>query len=180
MKINLGSGFTRIDGFVNVDFDARTKPDFVCDLEKDKLPFDNDTVEVVMAHHVLEHMGEGYFHCMQEIYRVCKHGASVDVRVPHPRHWAFLADPTHRRPIIPEGLQLFSKKFNDAHKDSSASQLGHYFNVNFELSSVSEIPDPNYVNEFVGMPSTTVQKYLREHNNIVMEYHIRLLVVKDE
>jgi hypothetical protein len=40
MKINLGSGFKRIEGFVNVDDDPLVEPDYIVNVEKDKLPFD--------------------------------------------------------------------------------------------------------------------------------------------
>lgn len=181
MKINLGAGDEKIDGFVTVDYDANSNPDYVCNLEKDPLPFPDNTVETVVAHHVFEHLGEGFFHCLQEIYRVCKHGAFIDIKVPHPRHWHFLADPTHRRPILPQGLQLFSKKYNDVCKEQkvSASRLAYFYNVDFEILTVDEIPDEGYRKEFEGKPIAQVQKYLNEHNNIVAEIAIRMVVIKN-
>lgn len=179
MKINLGAGNKIIDGFVNCDFDKLSNPDFLFNVETDQFPFETNSVDTVLAHHIFEHLGEGYFHCLQELYRVCKHGAIIDVRVPHYRHWTFAADPTHRRPILPEGLSLFSKKFNDKHADSSASRLGYYYDIDFEILSIDEIPDPNYRDAFNNMEAAQVKQYLNEHNNIVMEYHIRMVVVKE-
>ena len=38
MKLNIGSGYVKIPGFLNVDHDPQVKPDFLCDLENLKLP----------------------------------------------------------------------------------------------------------------------------------------------
>lgn len=179
MKINLGCGEDKVQGFISCDNDPSCNPDVLFDLEKDRFPFDDNSVEAVIAHHVLEHLGEGFFHTMQELYRVCKHGTIIDILVPHPRHYHFINDPTHRRPITPDGLRLFSKKYNEFWKNSRASRLGYQYNVNFEIFDVVEIPDVLYRDTFEGKPADTVQRYIHEHNNIVAEYHIRLVVVKE-
>ena len=48
LKINLGSGRKRIDGFLNVDGDINLSPDYLVDLEKDKLPFEDSSVSEIM------------------------------------------------------------------------------------------------------------------------------------
>lgn len=181
MKINIGAGGTKIEGFVTLDYDPLTEPDYVVNLEKDPFPFDENTVEVVVAHHVFEHLGEGYFHCLKELYRVCKHGATIDVRVPHYRHDYFYDDPTHRRPITVGGMLLFSKKHNRLCKEQGAasSRLGDWLDVDFEIVNWDYVPDKRYREEFNGKPREEVEKYLREHNNIIEELWIKLVVVKD-
>ena len=180
MKINLGAGNARIPGFVNIDYDQNSNPDYALDIEKDPLPFDDNTVECVVAHHILEHLGEGYFHCLQEIYRVCKDGAIVDIRVPHPRHDCYLADPTHRRPITPLGLQLFSKKFNDHCKKTGAasSLLGEYFNVDFDILDWNYIPEEHYREKLADKSKEYVEEYINERANVVSEICIKMVVVK--
>lgn len=181
MKINLGAGNDKIEGFVSVDYDEKSNPDYCLNIEKDRLPFEDNTVEVVVAHHILEHLGDGYFHALQELYRVCKHGAIIDIRVPHPRHDAFLADPTHRRPITPVGLQLFSKKFNQYCKEikASSSLLGEYFDVDFEIVEWNYIPEEKYREKLGGMPKDYVEEYISERNNIVKEIYVKLAVNKE-
>lgn len=181
MKINLGGGNVRIPGFVNVDYDNKSNPDYCLNIEKDIFPFDDNTVEVVVAHHILEHLGEGYFHCLKELYRVCKHGAIIDIRVPHPHHDSFLADPTHRRPITPLGLQLFSKKFNEHCRETGAasSLLGEYFEVDFDLVEWSYTLDNRYMQQFNNKSREYVEEYIHERNNIVSEIYIKLMVVKE-
>ena len=181
MKINIGAGFTKIEDFVNIDHDPNTHPDICMDIEKDLIPLDDNSVETVIAHHVLEHLGEGYFHTLKEVYRVCKHGAIIDIRVPHPRHDSFLADPTHRRPITPLGLQLFSKKFNEHCKQTNAasSQLGIYFDVDFDLMEWHYVPEEKYKMFFADKTKEYIEDYINERNNIISEYHIKLIVIKE-
>lgn len=181
MKINIGAGDTKLDGYVTLDYDLNSNPDYQLDIEKDRFPFEDNTVEAVVAHHILEHLGEGYFHCLQEIYRVCKHGAIVDIRVPHPRHDSFLADPTHRRPVTIVGMQLFSKKFNKHCREQgyASSRLGEYFGVDFEVMDYRYIPDEKVRVKFQSFTAEQIEDYANEHNNIISEVHIKLVVNKE-
>ena len=180
MKINLGSGGVKMDGFVTCDYDPLENPDYLVNLETDRLPFDDNTVEVVVAHHILEHLGAGYFHCLKEIYRVCKPGAFIDIRVPHHRHDFFYDDPTHRRPITVGGMLLFSKKHNQLCREQGAasSRLGDYFDVDFEIVDFDYSPSRAYRLEFEGEPADKVKRYLNEHNNIIEELWMKLVVIK--
>ena len=180
MRLHLGSGDKKFEGFVNCDFDANCNPDYLFNMETDIWPFEDNSVDQVIAHHVFEHLGEGYFHVLQELYRVCEHGAIIDIVVPHHRHEYFANDPTHRRPITPDGLWLFSKKYNDAciEQGAAASRLAHYFNVDFEVVDSLNVPDPKYIKVFEGRPVVDVEQYMYEHNNIIMEVHIKLVAIK--
>ena len=181
MKINIGAGDIKLEGYVTLDYDTLSNPDYQLDIERDRFPFDDNTVETVVAHHILEHLGEGYFHCLQEIYRVCKHGAIIDIRVPHPRHDSFLADPTHRRPVTVVGLQLFSKKFNKHCREQgyASSRLGDYFGVDFEVLDYRYIPDDSARLKLQSLSQNEIENYANEHNNIVSEIHIKLLAIKE-
>jgi SAM-dependent methyltransferase len=181
LKINIGSGDERFEGFLNIDSDPLTLPDFCVNIEKENLPFEDNSVEEVIAHHILEHLGEGYFNALQELYRVCKHNAIIDILVPHPRHNHFLNDPTHRRAITPDGLWLFSKKYNDATREQKAraSKLGYLYNVDFEVMDILEIPESKYITVFEGKPVIEVEQYMNEHNNIIAETNIKLVVIKE-
>lgn len=181
IKLNIGSGNVKLEGFINLDYDKFSNPDYIINFEKDKFPFDDNTVETVVAHHILEHLGEGYFHFLQEIYRVCKHGALIDIRVPHYRHESFASDPTHRRPITVMGLRLFSKKFNkySREKNWASSCLGDYFDVDFEILDYKYIFDDRYKIKFENFTIEQLEDYANEHNNIISEIQIKLIVVKE-
>lgn len=179
MKINIGSSDDKFEGFLNIDYDKNCNPDYCFDIEKDIWPFEDNSVDEVIAHHILEHLGEGYFHVMKELYRVCKHGALIDIRVPHHRHEHFYSDPTHRRPITIAGMWLFSKKYNDLKKDTRASRLAYYYDVDFEVVDALEIPQEQYIEMFNGKPIEEVSRYMDERNNIIQEVYIKLAVIKE-
>jgi len=182
MKINIGAGSTNYDGYVNCDYSDQYKPDYVFDLEKDIWPFEDNSVTHVIAYHVLEHLGEGYFHALKELYRVCAPGASIDIRVPHYNHHNFYHDATHRRPITPIGLNMFSKKYNHdcfLAKDAS-SRLGEYLDVDLELVSYSYIVDDYYKSLLLGKPNEIIEHYSYEKNNVIAEIWIRMMVIKGD
>ena len=180
MKLNLGSGNKRYDGYLNIDQDLNSNPDHILNLETDKLPFENNTVTEVLAHHILEHLGNGFFHCIKELYRVCKNDVIIDIRVPHPRHDVFLIDPTHKRPIYPHTLDMFSKERNlkDISSDGSETPLGLIHNVNFKVVDYTFILDDYWKPKFIQMREEECEHVARSFNNVITEILIKLLVIK--
>lgn len=84
LKVNLGSGqrrFERRHGWINVDCQAKWKPDVLA--YGDKMPFEDGEVGMVVAHHVIEHVGLGEFDgVIRECYRVLEPGGSLIVTTP--------------------------------------------------------------------------------------------------
>lgn len=67
--------------WINVDCQQRWNPDWVSSGEN--LPAGNDTADIVVLHHVLEHFGCGEgIDLIKEAYRVLKPGGSLLVFVP--------------------------------------------------------------------------------------------------
>ena len=182
MKLNIGSGNKRHDGYLNIDSHAGSNPDYVLDIETDKLPFDDNTVDGVIAHHILEHLGNGFFHCLQELYRVCKNGTVIDVKVPHPRHDIFLIDPTHKRPIYPHTLDMFSKSRNDrdALTNGCETPLSYIYNIDLEVVSYNFQLDPYWEQQFRTMSEEECEHAARSFNNVIQEIQINLIIIKEE
>jgi len=89
VKLNIGSGQRRFDnahGWVNIDRISRPPdqvPDFICDVGKERLPYQDGTVDMVVLHHVLEHFGCGEgVALIQECHRVLRYGGSLQIFVP--------------------------------------------------------------------------------------------------
>lgn len=193
MKINLGSGFKRIEGFVNVDDDPLVEPDYIVNVEKDKLPFDDNSVEEIRAHHILEHIGDGFIPLMKELHRICKHGALLDIVVPHHFHDNFYGDPTHKRPITVSGMYLFSKKHCEEHKEAygSSSGMALKYNIDFDIESFDFEYDPFY-HGLIDMIKTKTEngslthdenqmfrRLMREANNVALHTLIKMRAVKE-
>ncbi len=82
MKLNLGCGPKKEEGFINIDMNPRWNPDMLLDLRKE-LPFENDSCEVVMAFHFLEHLdNDSLIQLIKEVYRVLIHDGIFDIIVP--------------------------------------------------------------------------------------------------
>lgn len=193
MKLNIGSGYKRYEDFLNVDDDPLVSPDYVVNLEESKLPFGDSTVEEIRAHHILEHI-KNFIPLMQEFYRVCKHGAIIDVVAPHHNHEVYYGDPTHVRPITVNGMYLFSKKHCTTHKEQhdSSSGLAFKYKVDFEVISYDFDYDTFYVplitqfsqrkdkGEVSQEEDFAFQRLMREANNVAINTKIKLMVIKDE
>ena len=180
MKINIGAGTTRYEGFINCDYSNYCNPEYVFDLEKDIWPFEDNSVTYVIAHHVLEHLGDGYFHALKELYRVCKLGAIIDIKVPHYNNHNFYHDATHRRAITAFGLSMFGKKKNhlDFLANSATSRLGEYLNIDLELISYSYLVEDRYSEELADKSNEYIENYSWEKNNVISEIWVKMMVIK--
>ena len=58
LKINLGSGNKKYEGFLNLDKFEYFQPDIVHDLEIFPYPFKDNEIEEIRMIHVLEHIGK--------------------------------------------------------------------------------------------------------------------------
>ena len=185
MKLHLGCGNLKLEGWVNIDIEASCNPDAVVDLEQLPWPWADNTVSHVLMSHVLEHLGqqrEVYLGIIQELYRVCVDGALIEIHVPHPRHDHFLWDPTHVRPITVEGLLMFDKQTNlQWIQDNSANTpLAIYLGVDFRIDKVNYMPDP-VVKKQLDSGEISVPLFLsllRTQNNICQQIDIDWRVVK--
>ena len=93
LRIDLGCGTSKPYGFVGVDVSPGSGVDIVADLSK-RFPFEDNSVDEVRAHDVIEHL-QDRIHTMNEIWRICKPGAKVDIRVPSTDGRGAFQDPTH-------------------------------------------------------------------------------------
>ena len=185
MKINFGCGFNKMPGYLNVDKFSACNPDQVLDTEVFPWPLESDSVDESIFKHSLEHMGASsdcFIKIMQELYRVSKNDALVIIHAPHPRHDTFLGDPTHVRVITPTVMDLFNKKLN-LHWQATGvanSQLALYTHVDFEVQNVTHILENKYLQllQNGSITDEELRNIANELNNVVVEYHMVLKVIK--
>jgi hypothetical protein len=176
MKLNLGCGHNHKAGWLNVDSDKKCNPNRVYDLEKTPWPWRSNSFDEIELVHVLEHLGptpREYLAIIKQIYRVCAPNATVRIVVPHPRHDYFLDDPTHVRPITPDGLRLFSKAWNREciEKKLANSALGLSLDVDFEIVSSLAVVSGRY-------HQTDPKQWRVDENNVIEQYDITLRAIK--
>ena len=181
MKYNLGCGADYRYGWVNVDRFAEAKPDIVMDLETFPWTLPDDSADEVLLSHVLEHLGgssENLLNVIRELYRICKPGGRVVVRVPDPRHDDYLSDPTHQRPVIPGLFQTFDLALNEQWQAHGlpGTPLGKYLKIDFTVVSATQHLDPRWLEAFNAgrINMDTLGDAMRSNNNVVQWHEIVL------
>lgn len=109
IKIDIGCGI-RKSGHEYIGIDKVNLPgvDIVLDLENGLLPFSTNSVDEVVAFHILEHI-HNYIPLLEEIWRILKPGASLMVKVPNYKHSSAYSDPTHIRFFTTQSFNFFDK-----------------------------------------------------------------------
>ena len=114
--------------------------------------------------------------------RVCRHDALVTIMVPHVRSDAFLADPTHVRPIMAEGLALFDQRANRhwLEKQQSNTPLGLMLGVDFRIEAVDLLLSEPWIAKLKSgeITESDIDDAARTYGNVVDEVTIRWRVVK--
>ena len=81
-RIDLGCGDKKREGFYGIDIYDGPAVDRVMNIEAERLPFEDGSIEYVFSSHMFEHLTYFPF-VLQEIFRVCKDGAVVEVWTPY-------------------------------------------------------------------------------------------------
>jgi SAM-dependent methyltransferase len=118
-RIDLGCGPAKRHGYTGIDHIALTGVDIVRDIDRHGLPFSDDTIAAVYASHFLEHVRDLVF-VMNEIGRVCCHGAEVEIVVPTLLGPWGAADPTHQRLFNARSFGYFTGETEGAYAGIAA------------------------------------------------------------
>jgi SAM-dependent methyltransferase len=124
--VDLGCGNRKFPGSIGMDIVPISTVDVVADMSRG-LPFKDDSLDGLYAYHVLEHVDD-FVGLMGEIWRVCRHGARVRVKVPHASSpFVVWKDPTHKR-----GLQIATfAYFDDTYFDGKT--FAYYSPARFRI-----------------------------------------------
>ena len=122
LRLNLGCGGKRLQGFIGVDRYPAPAVDVRADLTR-PLPFADSTVDEIMLDNVIEHMPQ-IPPLMQEMHRVARDGARIVIRTPHFTSLSSWRDPTHLHHLSYFSLDHFTRA-QVAHYTSQ----GHAFEI---------------------------------------------------
>lgn len=186
LRLNLGCGGRKVDGYLNVDSSAACQPDLVLDLEQTPWPWPDDAAEEILLIHVLEHLGEstqGFLALMKEMWRVTRPGGKITIVVPHPRHDDFLGDPTHVRAVLPETLVMFDQERNRQWQTQGAANtpLGIYLGIDLAFRSYRFDYDPLWLDRLQRgeISQDALDQAARQYNNVIKQVTVVLEARKD-
>ena len=95
-KLHLGCGNIIKEGWINHDMVKLPGVDVVHDLRNFPWPFIDRQFEEVILNNILEHLPDTV-KTIEEIYRITKPGARIEVTVPFWNSFTAMGDPTHIR-----------------------------------------------------------------------------------
>lgn len=127
LRLDLGCGPNKKEGHFGIDCSPFPGVDLVIDLGRDRLPFDDGSVDSAFGSHFLEHLtATERCHLINELYRVLKPNAQVELIVPHWASCRAYGDPTHQWPPISEMFFFYLDK------NWRTSQAPHTDKANWE------------------------------------------------
>jgi SAM-dependent methyltransferase len=94
-RLHLGCGTDIKFGFTNLDCVKLPGVDVIHDLNKFPYPFKNNTFGHIISTSTIEHL-DNLIKVMEEIHRISKNNAIVEIRVPHFASLGAFRDPTHK------------------------------------------------------------------------------------
>lgn len=109
MRLDLGAGKNKKEGFIGVDVRPFEGVDVVADLTK-QWPWQDETVDEVHASHVVEHFtASERIHFVNELHRVLRKGGKAQIITPHWASARAYGDLTHQWPPVSEFWYYYLK-----------------------------------------------------------------------
>ncbi len=135
LKLNLGAGKSRMEGYLSVDSIPFEGLDVVADLRQ-VWPWADNTVSDIHMSHVLEHFtGDERVHIFNEMYRVLVPGGKAYIVTPHWSSQRAYGDYTHKWPPVSEFLYYYIGKQwrmqNAPHNDIEYNPNGYKCDFSF-------------------------------------------------
>lgn len=130
--IELGCGNAKTPGAFGVDFNPRSQADLIHNLNSFPYPLPENIADKVICRDVLEHL-DHFIEAVEEIWRICKPGALVEITGPFMSSVNFFSDPTHKR--------AFTSRTFDYFIEGTEVRKHRYSDATFELVSVEYDPE---------------------------------------
>ena len=158
----------------------------VFDLEQ-PWPLQENSVEQILAHHILEHLGESvrtFLAVIAEMYRVSAPHCEWIITVPDPNSDVFDTDPTHVRKITPAMLKMFDQQdnVNDMMAHGHYTNLGLMHGIDLEVLQHYTMPLDPYRDQLERGELTVEQLNFmgRHYRNVAQETTIQCRVHKPQ
>lgn len=145
MKLDLGCGINKKEGFIGVDSRSFQGVDVVADLTK-PWPWADDTVDEVHCSHMVEHLtAEQRIFFVNELYRVLKKGGTATIITPHWASTRAYGDLTHQWPPVCEMWFFYLDKdwraVNAPHNDGYTCDFAATWGYGMHQSLLTRNPE---------------------------------------
>ena len=145
LKLNLGAGKSRMEGFLSVDSIPFEGLDVVTDLNQ-PWPWGDNTVSHIHMSHLLEHFaGDERVHIFNEMYRVLIPTGTAYIVTPHWASQRAYGDFTHKWPPVSEFLYYYVWKewrmANAPHTDVEFNPKGYDCDFSFGGGYSEQMPE---------------------------------------
>lgn len=132
MKLDLGCGTRKADGFIGVDIRAFEGVDVICNLAADAWPWKDETVEEARCSHFIEHLEPvERIHFVNELHRVMKRGATALIVAPHWASMRAYGDLTHKWPPV---CEMWFSYLRRAWRDTEAPHANEAYTCDFDFT----------------------------------------------
>jgi len=132
LKLNLGCGKDIRKGYINIDCIKGSKRIKVIDLNEFPYPFEDDSIDEVLAIDIIEHL-ENAKKVIEELWKICKPNAKIYIRTAHYTSHCAWQSLTHVRPF---GLYSFNYyNIDDEYKGKSLNNTPLNSPVKFKIKS---------------------------------------------
>ncbi len=135
MKLDLGCGKNKHEGFIGVDKRDIPGVDIIQDLEQGLPNIASNSCSEILASHVMEHIHD-IFPLMKDCHRVLRNEGKMTILVPSPKSPYFFGDPTH---VKFYGLSSFSTFFGHEGKGMERADYG----VDYKFKTVENTEQEN-------------------------------------
>ncbi|MFH6955658.1 class I SAM-dependent methyltransferase [Pseudoalteromonas sp. XMcav1-K] len=187
MKIvDLGCGRKKIEGSIGVDFSSLSDADISLDLNTEKLPFENDSIDYFFSSHTLEHLTvEGFLNVISEVYRCLKPSGQFLLLVPYYQVDVNFANIFHNNQIAfnEHTFRFFSSSSEclaldkEDYQTAGCPHWGLRYSANSELAIEFETIAINfyYFREFEELSQQEKRMLRRKSMNVVeqISYHLK-------
>ena len=167
MKLYFGCGKHEVKGFIGVDKVKMANVDIVHDMNVYPYPFPDNTVEEVLLINILEHFPD-IIKVIEEIWRICMHGARIRIEVPYYNSPGAYQDPTHKSFFTENTFDYFTESGT-----TPLSSYNYYSSARFKILSV--VPDQRKI--FDALPKS-IQWLLGHHLATIHSLKFELEAIK--
>jgi SAM-dependent methyltransferase len=120
--LDIGCGRKKLAGSIGLDRLPLEGVDVVHDLNQYPYPFPKDTFDFIRLSHVIEHVSS-VLRTMEEVYRIARDGAEVEIVTPHYTDASSWQDPTHTWHLNSGSFDFFQQDHQSNYYSEARFQL---------------------------------------------------------